>query len=296
VPRLLMGPTIIRELVSTGAPERVPEPDLVMDDPRHVDAYAEAGRKAGGMAAVYLFHTAHISTVIAGCRAVMDLACGPGTLLAQIADFNPETDFTGLDLSETMLASARAHIQDRRLANVDFQRGDVTRLGFIADRSVDGVISTMALHHLPSVDALRKCFREIHRILKPNGALYLADFTRLKSPKSVRYISYMNKKYQDEIFSLDTERSLRAAFSLKDFKKLASEELGDHVEIFSTFMVPLFIIMKSKTKSLNDDQQRRLRNMRRNLTRPFRGDLDDLRLFFRMGGLKNDPFSAGRVV
>jgi arsenite methyltransferase len=32
--------------------------------------------------------------------------------------------------------------------------------------------------------------------------------------------------------------------------------------------------------------------MRRELPRRYRRDLDDIRLFFRLGGLRNDPFSA----
>jgi len=32
--------------------------------------------------------------------------------------------------------------------------------------------------------------------------------------------------------------------------------------------------------------------MRRELPRKYRGDLDDMRIFFRLGGLANDPFSG----
>jgi arsenite methyltransferase len=291
MPRLMMAPTILRELVCKGNRVREPEPALVMDDTDQVAAYADAGRMAGGMAAVYLFHTAHISAVIADARTIVDLACGPGTLLAQIAEANPHCHFTGIDLSEAMLASARAHVEESRLANVDLHPGDITQLGWIADHSVDGVISTMALHHLPSDAALRQCFKEINRILKPGGALYLADFTRLKFLKSVRYVSYMNRRYQDEIFSLDTERSMRAAFLLDDFKALARQELQPDIEVLATFMVPLFVIIKTADKRLSNDQRRRLQEKRRSLPRPFRGDLDDLRLFFRLGGLKTDPFA-----
>ena len=65
---------------------------------------------------------------------------------------------------------------------------------FIADRSVDGLISTMALHHLPTVGHLEACFAEIRRVLKPEGAVYLADFGRLRSLKSVLFFAYMNAK------------------------------------------------------------------------------------------------------
>lgn len=292
MPRFGMASVIVRELTAVTAMEREPEQTLVMRADDQVDAYAEAGRIAGGMAAVYLFHAAHVSRVIVGSRTIVDLACGPGTLLAQIASLNPKSHFTGVDLSEEMLTSAREHVSRTRLANVDFRIGDVTRLNWIADHSVDGVISTMALHHLPTAEALKQCFKEINRILKPAGALYLADFTRVKSDKTVQYISYMNRKYQDDLFSLDTERSMRAAFLLSDFARLADQELLISLRIQTTFLVPLFVIIKTPDRSRRDDLQKQLTAMRRTLPRRFRRDLDDMRLFFKLGGLEGDPFFA----
>jgi len=60
----------------------------------------------------------------------------------------------------------------RSVKNVDFLRGDITRLERIDDRSMDGVINTIALHHLPAFGDLSACCREISRVLRPGGALY----------------------------------------------------------------------------------------------------------------------------
>jgi arsenite methyltransferase len=290
MPKPSMLPSIIREIVSARNLLREPEPDLVMDEPDQVAAYADAGRTAGGMAAAYLFHTGQICKVIAGRQTVVDLACGPGTLLAQIAELNPDTNFTGIDLSHTMLETAHAHAEGRRLTNINFRRDDITCLESVPDHSVDAVISTMALHHLPNYAALKSCFLQIRRILKPNGAIYLSDFTRPKQLKSVIKIAYSNMKFQPYIFSLDTERSIRAAFLLDEFKALANDELPHGVRIFTTFMVPLFVIIKTEDSSIRTEQKQYLRNTRRQLPKRFRGDLDDMRFFFRLGGLKGDPF------
>src|SRR5690606_28242381 len=112
---------------------------------------------------------------------VVDLGCGPATQLVQIAELNPEVSFHGVDLSETMLQRAADYAKERGVGNVRFSHGDITRLDQLGDRSVDGVMSTMVLHHLPTLDHLRKCFKEVARILKPGGAVYLTDFGRLKS-------------------------------------------------------------------------------------------------------------------
>lgn len=291
MPKLSMLPSIVRELTCTRTLSREPEPNLVMDDREQVGAYIHAGRNASGMMAAYLFHAGQICTVLAGRNAVLDLACGPATLLAQTAELNPEAHFTGIDLSDAMLDDARAYVVDRGLTNVDFRRDDITRLVSVPDQSVDAVISTMAFHHLPSYSALECCFSQINRVLKPGGALYLADFTRLKNVKSVIYIAYANRRYEPYLFSLDTERSIRASYLLNDYRTLAREKLPEGIALYSTFMVPLFVVIKTAGRPVQDVQRQRLKELRRQLPRRFRRDLDDIRLFFRLGGLKNDPFA-----
>jgi ubiquinone/menaquinone biosynthesis C-methylase UbiE len=291
MPNPALIPVFLRELVVGRTLPREPEPDLVMDDPEQVAAYVEAGRIDGVMAAAYLFHTARVSQVIHGCGSVLDLGCGPATQLAQIAELNPGIRFTGLDLSPTMLADAEKHVQALGLGNVAFREGDITTLGGIADGSMDAVISTMALHHLPTMQRLEDCFASIRRVLKPGGALYLTDFGRLKSLKSVIFFAYMNARHQPHIFSLDYERSLRAAFLKEEFETLAARSLPQDAQLVSTFKVPFLVTIKTQDRPLPEELRARLKAMRRALKPRYRRDLDDLRTFFRLGGLGNDPFA-----
>lgn len=279
-----------REVLVTRSLPREPEPDLVMDDPGQVAAYAEAGRIDGVMAAAYLFHSARITQVIAGCKSVIDLGCGPATQLAQIAQLNPGIEFTGVDLSATMLQDAQAHVQGLGLRNVSFRNGDIARLDGVPDHSVDAIISTMALHHLPSAELLDACFAQVKRVLKPGGAVYLTDFGRLKSLKSVLFFAYMNAKHQPHIFSLDYERSLRAAFLKEDFEAVARRHLPTQVRVESTFKVPFLVVVKTADKPLPETLRQRLASMRKALKPRYRRDLNDLRTFFALGGLGNDPF------
>jgi SAM-dependent methyltransferase len=283
-------PVIYRELIEARQFPREPEPTLVMDDPEQVRAYAEAGRVDGLMAAAYLFHTARISQVIQGCREVVDLGCGPATQLCQVAGLNPEISFTGIDLSPSMLESARAHVAESGLDNVAVAEGDITRLEAFPSASVDGVVSTLALHHLPSFDHLEACFREIARILRPGGAVYLADFGRLKSLKSVLFFAYMNAKHQPHIFSLDYERSLRAAFLSDEIRAAAARLLPDTVRVYSTFLAPLLVVAQTPVRPLPSRLKSRFAGMRTGLLRRYRADLDELRQFFRLGGMRSDAF------
>ena len=102
--------TLIRELSTRESIPRIPEPDLVMNDPGKVRAFVRAGREAGIVAPTYLFHCAHICEVICPGETVVDLACGPATQLAMVAQMNPDSQFIGIDLSEEMLKQAQEHI------------------------------------------------------------------------------------------------------------------------------------------------------------------------------------------
>jgi len=292
MPRLAFVPIILRELLGERTLPREPEPDLVMQDEEQVKAYSLAGRIDGVMSAAYLFHSGQASSVIYGARRVIDLGCGPATQLAQIASLNPDSEFLGIDLSPTMLDSARAHIAASGLRNVSFAQGDITNLSRIDDHSADAVISMVTLHHLPTRDHLAACFREISRILKPGGAVYLTDFGRLKSLKSVIEFAYMNTANQPHIFTLDFERSLRAAFVYEEFVETAGKHLPDSVRPYSTFIVPLLVILRTPPRPLPKDLAAQLNRLRTALPRAYRRDLEDLRLFFRQGGLSADPFSA----
>lgn len=281
---------MVREILSERKFPREPEPDLVMDDPDQVAAYSYAGRVDGVMSAAYLYHSAQVSQVIQGCRRVLDLGCGPATQLAQIAGFNPEVEFLGVDLSATMLDSARQHTDLLDLDNVNFQLEDITRLDGIPDASVDAVMSTVVMHHLPTRRLLDDCFRQIARVLKPDGALYLTDFGRLKSLQSVLFFAYMNAEHQPHLFSLDYERSLRAAFLLEDFKDAAIRFLPSHAQVLSTFMVPFLVMIKTPSRPLGNELSVRLKEIRAKLPKKYRADLDDLRMFCRLGGIDSDPF------
>lgn len=282
---------LLRETFGERRLRREPEPDLVMEDSSEVVAYADAGRREGGFAAVYLHHAARISQVLQGCSRVLDLACGPATQLAEVAQLNPGISFVGVDMSESMLDQAKSLIQSRGLTNVTFQKSDVTRLDAFPDASIDGVISTVALHHLPTREHLRDCFREIRRVLKPGGAIFLADLGRMKSLKSVLYFAYKEEKTQPYLFNLDFERSLRAAFSLKDFQVLTRELLPTSAQVYSTNGIPLFVFVKTPDRPLPENIRATIRLQRASLPARYRKDLDDMRFFFRLGGLKNDPFN-----
>jgi ubiquinone/menaquinone biosynthesis C-methylase UbiE len=95
---------------------------------------------------------------------VIDLGCGAGRDVEWLTEQGLQP--VGLDLSAGMLAEGR-----RRLPSARLVRGDLCRLP-MATAAVDGAWACSSLVHL-SHELARRALREITRVLKPGGALYL---------------------------------------------------------------------------------------------------------------------------
>lgn len=293
MPSLPVLRVLTRELLTAERAPRILEPDLVMDDPHKVAAYVQAGRPGGVMAAVYLFHCAQICDVIRPGETVIDLACGPANQLALVAQLNPDTHFIGVDLSAEMLGRARAYIAELGLKNVELRQGDIACLDGFDASSVDAVTSTVALHHLPSVEHLHRTFAEIARVLRPGGGLYLVDFGHLKAEKSIEYFANQYRDRQPELFTLDYLYSLRAAFQLADFDAAHQLYLKRAGRLFSTFLAPFFVAIKSPARrQLPPELKMQLATARDKLPLHHQRDLQDLITFFRFGGLGSPALRA----
>jgi chorismate-pyruvate lyase len=76
----------------------------------------------------------------------------------------------------------------------------------------------------------------------------------------------------------------------EDFQALAAAELPRQARVYGTFLSPMLTVIQSAPKPLGEALKAKLKEMRRSLQRRYRADLDDMRLFFRLGGLPSDPF------
>lgn len=117
-----------------------------------------------------------------GDEQVLDVGCGRGLLLLDAARQLTRGKATGLDLWSTRDQSGNAEATTRRnaeLANVSdrvqIDTGDMRHLPY-ADGSFDVIISSLAVHNLPSKADREQAVREIARVLKPGGRIALLDF------------------------------------------------------------------------------------------------------------------------
>ena len=118
---------------------------------------------------------------LAGDERVLDLGCGRGAVLLAAARRLPRGHAVGVDLWRTVDQSGNA--EEVTLANaaaegvadrVELRTGDITELPFAAG-SFDVVMSSLAIHNIPSEQGRRQAVDEAARVLRPGGRLVIAD-------------------------------------------------------------------------------------------------------------------------
>jgi cyclopropane fatty-acyl-phospholipid synthase-like methyltransferase len=98
---------------------------------------------------------------------LMDFGSGTGLLLERVAPLVAK--ITAVDISSSMnsqLAQKASRLGcELEILEIDLETVDI-------DRTFDGIISSMTLHHVRDIDAM---FAKFHRLLVPGGFIAIAD-------------------------------------------------------------------------------------------------------------------------
>ncbi|MEJ2203925.1 MAG: class I SAM-dependent methyltransferase [Gemmatimonadota bacterium] len=116
--------------------------------------------------------TAARAVAAGGPEWVLDLGAGTGALAGAVLDLTEDTTVELLDVDEVMLGRARVRLS---------RFGDRARFtvgSFDEPLSpCDAVMASLALHHVPTLEAKAGLFGRAHQALRPGGVLVNADVT-----------------------------------------------------------------------------------------------------------------------
>jgi SAM-dependent methyltransferase len=119
---------------------------------------------------------------IEGDEQVLDLGCGRGMVLLLAAQRLRGGRATGIDLWSGKDQSGNAESVTRANAEaegvsdrVELVTGDMRELPF-EDGRFDVIVSSLAIHNIPTAEGRDQAVKEAHRVLRPGGLMLIADF------------------------------------------------------------------------------------------------------------------------
>jgi ubiquinone/menaquinone biosynthesis C-methylase UbiE len=137
---------------------------------------------------------------------IVDLACGSGAFLTDLAAAFPRARLTGVDLSAAYLTEARAFSGISALVQANAER-----LPFAND-SLDGVTSVFLFHELPPAVRSRVA-SEIGRVLRPGGLFAFADALQpVDEPRLARLLGAFPAYFHEPYFASYGQTDLTALF------------------------------------------------------------------------------------
>lgn len=119
---------------------------------------------------------------------ILDFGCGYGRSLGELSKAGYR-NLIGFDFSPAMIAAARA-----RFPEITFQETQSSNIP-LPDASVDGALLFSVLTCVPTDDGQRAIVRELRRVLRPGGLLYISDLWLQKDERNLARYARDEPKY-----------------------------------------------------------------------------------------------------
>lgn len=192
---------------------RILEPE-VMDDPTEAIAYDAMDFRVVNQD----FADLVTATYAQEEALVLDLGTGTAQIPILVLQQRPKWTIKAVDFAESMLALGSKNVAAAGFSRqIELVFEDAKQLTWV-DQSFDVIISNSLIHHLP--DPL-PCFREMRRLLKPQGKIIVRDLFR---PDSIAEIERIVASAEGPGFDAHQRKlfrdSLHAAFTIPEIEAI----------------------------------------------------------------------------
>lgn len=111
---------------------------------------------------------------LSGMKAILDLACGPGGWVLDVAREHSDIEVTGVDISESMIRFAKAQAISRGYGNASFLVMDVKQPLHFEEASFD-LVNVRSLFGVMGPGEWPQLLAECKRVLRPGGIIRLTE-------------------------------------------------------------------------------------------------------------------------
>jgi ubiquinone/menaquinone biosynthesis C-methylase UbiE len=148
---------------------------------------------------------------------ILDVGTGTAQIPIAMCKRNNGLKITAIDLAESMLTLGNKNIQTARLEDsITLVQIDSKKMPY-PDKSFDQVISNSIIHHIPNP---LECFKEMIRVTKKDGLLFIRDLLRPFSMAELQNIVSLHAgdatPKQKQLFT----DSLHASLSLTEVREM----------------------------------------------------------------------------
>lgn len=138
---------------------------------------------------------------------LLDVGCGTGRTLHQLAIAHPTMRLHGCDMSPAYVKLARKRLKDVDEVTLAVENGEALPW---ADETFDIVTSTYMFHELPR-NARRNVVREMLRVLRPGGLLVIEDSAQIsESPELEAVLRGFPREFHEPFYADYLEDDLAA--------------------------------------------------------------------------------------
>lgn len=109
-------------------------------------------------------------------KLILDVATGTGDFAIEALKLNPDK-VIGIDISEGMLEIGRKKLKERKIENIELQKGDSENIEFDSEY-FDAVIVAFGVRNFENLNA---GLIEMSRVLKNNGMVAILEFSKPKT-------------------------------------------------------------------------------------------------------------------
>jgi ubiquinone/menaquinone biosynthesis C-methylase UbiE len=241
-----------RESLTTWTRPRRPRSKTNIFDKRFCQQYSNSQNHSDfKILSEYIFQK--VLTNIPAQGAVLDISCGPGYLLRELAMERPGVSFFGLDISPEMLNLAKESIEKHKIENIQLKLGNMVNLAEIfGGQKFDFILWNFAAHYCQTDAEFSSVLDGISKLLTPVGTFFMVDLVRFKKEKTRVWFS---KKYDlpvGEEFYQEVQDSYLSAYSPKELiDGISQRSFGDFKFEWSPVFPVLFVAHNLKQKGLS---------------------------------------------